>query len=224
MIRISLVKKLTGADGPFELTFSTAIKKGELISLYGPTGSGKSSVLRMVAGLMRPDSGFISLGDDVWFNNEKRIDVIPQKRSVGMVFQDYSLFPNMTVRQNLEFALSPGQDRQIVDELLEISGLGNFAGKRPTLLSGGQRQRVALARAMVRMPAILLLDEPLSALDTRMRATLQDYILDFHRRFNLTIILVSHDLNEVIKMSRRVLVLEGGTISKDCEPRMISNF
>ena len=178
----------------------------------------------MVAGLMRPDSGFISLGDDVWFNHEKRIDVIPQKRSVGMVFQDYSLFPNMTVRQNLEFALSTGQDRQIVDELLEISGLGNFAGKRPTLLSGGQRQRVALARAMVRMPAILLLDEPLSALDTRMRTTLQDYILDFHRRFNLTIILVSHDLNEVIKMSRRVLVLEGGTISKDCEPRMISIF
>lgn len=224
MIEISLVKKLTGADGPFDLKFTTSIKYGELVALYGPTGSGKSSVLRMLAGLMRPDEGVISVGDHIWFDHKKRINVIPQERTIGMVFQDYSLFPNMTVRQNLEFALSRDQNSHIVEELLTISGLTNLADKRPTFLSGGQRQRIALTRAMVRKPDILLLDEPLSALDTKMRAILQDYILDFHQRFNLTIILVSHDLNEVIKMSRRVLVLESGSIAKDCEPQLISNF
>jgi len=220
-MNLSLVKRLNGADGPFEMKFSTSIKKGELVSLYGPTGSGKSSVLRMISGLMRPDDGLISVSNSTWFDRKKGIDVTPQKRNVGMVFQDYSLFPNMTVRQNLEFALFPGQDSHIVDEMLAISQLENLHDRRPAFLSGGQRQRVALVRAMVRKPEILLLDEPLSALDSKMRSTLQDYILDFHQRFSLTIILVSHDLHEVIKMSKRVLLLEHGVISLDTEPSLL---
>jgi molybdate transport system ATP-binding protein len=124
----------------------------------------------------------------------------------------------MTVRGNLEFALEKNQSKNIVDELLQLTELEQLHNKKPNLLSGGQKQRVALARALIRKPKLLLLDEPLSALDTEMQIKLQDYILKVHHEFNLTTILVSHDLNEVIKMSKRVLVLEDGQIKKDGSP------
>jgi molybdate transport system ATP-binding protein len=210
MIRIDIEKKLKGADGLFTLKINATISQGELVTIYGPTGSGKSSVLRMIAGLLKPDHGLITVGDATWLNSEKDISLEPQHRDIGMVFQDYALFPNMTVRENLEFALTKDQDSKIVEELLKVSHLTNLQHSKPLFLSGGQKQRVALARALVRKPKVLLLDEPLSALDSKMRTTLQDYILDFHERFNLTTILVSHDLPEIIKMSKRVLVLENG--------------
>jgi len=218
MIRIDVQKKLRGADGDLNLHFETRIDTGEFITLYGPTGSGKSSILRMVAGLMRPDEGRISVDEEAWYDSEKRFDLPPQKRHVGMVFQEYSLFPNMTVRQNLRFALNKEDDDAIVDELLDVAELKNLQDRRPHLLSGGQRQRVALARALVRKPAVLLLDEPLSALDRKMRARLQDYIMMFHARMQLTTILVTHDLSEAIVMSKRMLVLESGKVGRDCPP------
>jgi molybdate transport system ATP-binding protein len=220
MIRIDFEKKLNGADGSFTLKVDTTIAKGELITLYGPTGSGKSSVLRMLAGLLKPDRGLIKVEGATWVDTANKISLAPQHRDIGMVFQDYTLFPNMTVRENLEYALSDNQDHGIVDELLEVSHLANLQGSRPLLLSGGQKQRVALARALVRKPKILLLDEPLSALDSKMRATLQDYILDFHKQFDLTTILVSHDLPEILKMSKHVLLLENGIIS-DVSPQQL---
>jgi molybdate transport system ATP-binding protein len=220
MIRIHVEKKLQGADGAFTLKVHTTIVKGELITLYGPTGSGKSSVLRMLSGLLQPDHGLIEVDGKTWLDTANKMSLPPQHRDIGMVFQDYALFPNMTVRENLEFALAKNQDDGIVDELLEVSHLTNLQDSKPLLLSGGQRQRVALARALVRKPKILLLDEPLSALDSKMRATLQDYILDFHKQFDLTTILVSHDLPEIFKMSRRVLLLENGSIS-DVSPQQL---
>jgi molybdate transport system ATP-binding protein len=220
MIRFDIEKKLKGADGPFTLTIRTNIDRGELITVYGPTGAGKSSFLRMVAGLLRPDRGVIWVDDHCWCDVQNKLFLPPQNRDIGMVFQDYALFPNMTVRENLEFALSKTQDRTIVDELLEVSQLGNLQHNRPLLLSGGQKQRVALARALVRKPKVLLLDEPLSALDSSMRSSLQDYILDFHKRYALTTILISHDLQEVLKMSKRVLVLENGYI-QDATPEQL---
>jgi molybdate transport system ATP-binding protein len=148
---------------------------------------------------------------------------MPQHRSIGMVFQEYSLFPNMSVRENLEFALEKSQNKNIIDELLGIMELTNLGNKRPGLLSGGQKQRVALARSLVRKPKLLLLDEPLSALNTDLRAKIQDYILMIHEQFSLTTLLVSHDIPEIMKMSKRVLVIENGAVKKDCHPSALIN-
>jgi molybdate transport system ATP-binding protein len=218
MIAIDIARSLHGADGALNLNFRTEIKKGQFVTIYGPSGAGKSSVLRMLAGLMRPLSGSIYVNEVAWFDNAKKVNVEPQQRNIGMVFQEYNLFPNMSVRENLRYALAKGQDQKIIDELLNVAGLENLWNKRPAILSGGQRQRVALVRALVRKPQILLLDEPLSALDSDMRMKLQDFVLQFHRQFELTTILVSHDFPEIQKMSGRVLVLENGTIRNDCHP------
>lgn len=218
MISIQLSKQLDGPDGKMVLQVDATIQKGKFVTIFGPSGAGKTSILRMLAGLLKPDSGRITVGESVWFDNEKKIHIRPQLRSIGMVFQDYSLFPNMTVKENLEFALEKGQAKAIVADLLELTELGQLAGKRPLQLSGGQKQRVALARALVRKPQLLLLDEPLSALDAEMQDKLQDYILQVHREFGLTTILISHDLIEVVKMSQRVLVLKQGRIAQDGKP------
>jgi molybdate transport system ATP-binding protein len=214
MININIEKQLIGGDGPFTLRVDAVVGKNEFVTIYGPTGAGKSSIIRMLAGLLQPDHGNIRVDNRVWFDSDNKIYVQPQHRNIGMVFQDYALFPNMTVRGNLEFALTKNQDRKIVDELLEVSNLSNLQDKHPALLSGGQKQRVALTRALVRKPKVLLLDEPLSALDSKMRSGLQDYIIEFHKRFELTTILISHDLQEVLKMSKRVLMLENGELTE----------
>ncbi|MDH5248767.1 MAG: ATP-binding cassette domain-containing protein [Cyclobacteriaceae bacterium] len=218
MINISIAKKLSGATGELNLHFHATILTGELITIYGPSGAGKTSILRMLAGLLEPDSGHIQVDDAVWFDKDKSINLKPQRRNIGMVFQEYSLFPNMTVRENLEFALNKGQSKSIVDELLELTELWQLQNKKPATLSGGQMQRIALARALIRKPKLLLLDEPLSALDTEMQSKLQDYILELHQQFDLTTIVVTHDLIEVIKMSKRVLIIEEGRIAKDGMP------
>jgi molybdate transport system ATP-binding protein len=218
MININVTKNLFGANGELNLQFNTKILPREFVTIYGPSGAGKTSVIRMLAGLLEPDSGHIEVDDKIWFDKNKKINIKPQLRNIGIVFQEYSLFPNMTVRGNLEFALEKNQSKKIVDELLQLTELEQLHNKKPDLLSGGQKQRVALARALIRKPKLLLLDEPLSALDTEMQTKLQDYILQMHQQFNLTTILVSHDLNEVIKMSKRVLVLEEGQIKKDGLP------
>jgi len=218
MIDINISKKLFGANGELNLRFNTKILSKEFVTIYGPSGAGKTSVIRMLAGLLAPDSGDIEVEGNVWFDKEKKLNIKPQHRNIGIVFQEYSLFPNMTVRGNLEFALEKNQSKNIVDELLQLTELEQLHNKKPNLLSGGQKQRVALARVLIRKPKLLLLDEPLSALDTEMQIKLQDYILKVHHEFNLTTILVSHDLNEVIKMSKRVLVLEDGQIKKDGSP------
>jgi molybdate transport system ATP-binding protein len=214
MIDINIDKRLIGGDGPFTLKVNAVVGRNEFVTIYGPTGAGKSSIIRMLAGLLQPDRGSIHVDKRVWFDSDNKIFIQPQHRDVGMVFQDYALFPHMTVRENLEFALTKNQDRKIVDELLEVSNLSNLRDKHPALLSGGQKQRVALTRALVRKPKVLLLDEPLSALDSKMRSALQDYIIEFHKRFELTTILISHDLQEVLKMSKRVLMLENGQLTE----------
>jgi molybdate transport system ATP-binding protein len=218
MIELTIARKLHGAGGAINLNLDIKIETGDFVTLYGPSGAGKTSILRMLAGLLTPGDGRIICDRQIWFDKSKNINIRPQLRNLGIVFQEYSLFPNMTVQGNLEFALQKDQPKARVDELLQLTELEQLRDKKPALLSGGQKQRVALARALVRQPKLLLLDEPLSALDTAMQIKLQDYILRVHRQYNLTTLMVSHDLNEVIKMSKRVLILENGAIKKDGPP------
>lgn len=213
MIQFSFKKKLHAANGLMQLDVTCNIGDGELVGLYGASGAGKTSILRMLAGFLRPAEGFIKVNSEVWYNSAEKINVSPQKRSTGFVFQDYALFPNMNVRQNLEFALQKGEAKTIINELLELTQLGELRDKKIQSLSGGQKQRIALARALVRKPALLLLDEPLSAIDTEMREKLQDTILQIHRLYGLTTILVSHDIPEIIKLCDKTISLEHGLIT-----------
>jgi len=212
MIDISLQKELTAANGIMKLQIDFEIEPGQLVTLFGSSGAGKTSVLRMIAGLMKPEEGKIVVNKNTWLDVKKGIFLKPQQRSIGFLFQDYALFPNMTVQENLLYAMEKGQNKNIVDELIEIIELNDLRHRKPATLSGGQNQRVALARALVRKPEILMLDEPLSALDSQMRIKLQDFILKVHKQYNLTTILVSHDANEVIKLSDKVFFLENGKI------------
>ena len=212
MIDINISKQLEGAEGTFCLEVNQSIEKGQLITLYGNSGAGKTSLLRILAGLMVPESGEIRVDGQVWFNAEKGIHLKPGKRSTAMVFQDYALFPNMTVRKNLLYALKDKQDVQLVDQLMEVVELQHLQDRKPGTLSGGQQQRVALARALASKPKVLLLDEPLSALDRQMRQKLQDYLLQVHRQYGLTTILVSHEIGEIFKLSDRVLCLASGKV------------
>jgi len=218
MIDFSLQKTLSSAEGRLELDVKARLEKGQFISLYGVSGSGKTSLLRMLAGLMKPDNGAIIVNGTVWFDAAKKINIDPQHRQIGFVFQDYALFPNMSVRENIAFGLNRNDPRHIVDELLELTGLTKLAGGKVQSLSGGQQQRVALARAIARRPSILLLDEPLSAVDNAMRVQLQGTLAEIHRRFALTTILVSHNEDEIIRLSDTVFQLEQGRFQQRAAP------
>ena len=212
MIHFSLQKKLHAAEGFITLDVNCEIREGDFISLYGPSGAGKTSLLRMLAGLMQPDSGFIKMNDEIWFDSEKKIKVNPQQRLVGFVFQDYALFPNMNVEENISYASAKNDSKKNIDELLEITGLSGLRDKKIQTLSGGQQQRVALARAIARKPKLLLLDEPLSAIDNEMRATLQNTLLTIHAQYKVTSIIVSHNINEIIKLTSKTIHIKNGKL------------
>lgn len=218
MIEIILQKKLNASSGDMLLDIETEIEPGQFVTLYGKSGAGKTSTLRILAGLLKPDFGKISIHGNVLLNSSQNINLPPQKRKIGFVFQDYALFPNMTIFENLSFALHKKQSKKILNELIEIMEIGDLQNQKPYRLSGGQQQRVAVARALVQKPELLLLDEPLSALDEEMRNKIQKYILDVHQEYNLTTILISHDLAEVLKMSDQVLVLDHGKIIQKGNP------
>lgn len=218
MIFINITKRLDTAEGSINAHFELTINDGEFLTLFGPSGAGKTTLMRLIAGLERPDSGKIVVDGEVWFDSAKKINLPPQKRSIGFVFQDYALFPTMSVRENLLFAADNAQQRANVDELIELVELAQLSQRLPTTLSGGQKQRVALARALVRHPKILLLDEPLSALDPSMRQKLQDELALVHKRLVVTTLLVSHDIAETVKLSDRLACIESGKITRVCPP------
>jgi molybdate transport system ATP-binding protein len=218
MIAIDIQKKLFSAQGEFTLDLQLNIEQGEFISLFGQSGAGKTTLLRCLAGLEQPDAGSIKVHGETWFESKTGFMLPSRKRHTSYMFQDYALFPNMTVRGNLEFALRPGANRQRVSELIEMMGLGDLQQRKPDTLSGGQKQRVALARALAAEPQLLLLDEPFSALDHATRVRLQDEVLRLQRHFGLTTIMVSHDVSEVYKLSQRVMVIEQGSIAKQGSP------
>lgn len=220
VIFIDVEKRMLTANGPMNLSIHTNIPAGELIALFGESGAGKTTLLRILAGLVAPNKGLIKFGSTVWFDSEKKINILPQNRNISLMFQDYALFPNMTVEQNIQFA-QPEKDQSKVNELLDLFGLTEFRKRKPTGLSGGQKQRVALARALARKPQLLLLDEPLSALDAEMRITLQDEIAQAHQLLGVTTIMVSHDLNEVFRLATQVLCIENGSITRTGNPEEV---
>ncbi|MGA0560624.1 ATP-binding cassette domain-containing protein [Larkinella sp. VNQ87] len=203
--------ELLFAGGPDALDVELVLEAGSLTGLYGPSGSGKTTLLRILAGLTPPAFGEIRVGEQIWFDSAQRINWPPQQRNVGMVFQDAALFPNMTVRQNVQFAAGNQRD-PFVDELLELAGLTTLAERKPATLSGGQRQRVALVRALARRPQVLLLDEPFSALDADTREPLLDELLRLHQRFGTTTVLVSHQHEEVQRIADQWIELKQGKL------------
>ena len=214
MIELDIHKALNGTNGIINLHVEFYVAKGSFLTLYGASGVGKTSILKVIAGLVHPDGGKITCGEQVWYDHDKKIMVSPQKRNIGFVFQDYALMPHMTVRQNLEFALRSGSDSNMVDELIDIMELGELRYQKPSRLSGGQQQRLALARAVVSTPGLLLLDEPLSALDISMRSKLLTYLRLVHDRNELTTIMVSHDPEEILKLSDTLVEVRDGSTSR----------
>lgn len=198
-----------------------SVKAGTIVALTGPSGAGKTTLLRLIAGLIKPLTGHIAFGENVWLDTAQRIFVSPQERKAGLVFQDYALFPHLTVQQNIAFGLDKGEDGGRVKELLNEIELAQLAHQKPHQLSGGQQQRVALARALVRHPRLLLLDEPLSALDRSMRQRLQDFIIRLHHRYQLTILVVTHDLAEIFRLADQVIELEDGKIMRQGSPEEV---
>ncbi|MBC7415592.1 MAG: ATP-binding cassette domain-containing protein [Herminiimonas sp.] len=217
MIDIALTRRLDHPDGALDLTLDQTVERGDFVALFGPSGAGKTSVLRMLAGLSRPDSGRIVVDGTIWFDAARGIDLAPQRRSIGFVFQDHALFPNLSIRANVGYAVG-GHDQEWVDELLALMQLSALEGQLPGKLSGGQKQRVALARAVARRPVLLLLDEPLSALDDSLRAQLQDDLAMLHARLGLTTVMVSHDLGEVFRLATVVWRLQDGRIARSGTP------
>jgi len=218
MIDIDVRKKLIGGDGEFTLHARLHMESGELAALFGESGAGKTTLLRILAGLTAPDEGMIRVDGETWLDTRRRIKLPPQQRRIGFVFQDQALFPHLSVRGNLAYALPKNADARFVDELLELTGLAALQERRPDTLSGGQRQRVALARALACRPAVLILDEPLSALDANTRRQLQDEILRLNKTFKLSTLMVTHDIPEVFKLADRVFILEDGGIHRHGTP------
>ena len=221
MIQIRVRKTLLMAAGKTDLEIDIHLETGSFYTLFGKSGAGKTTLLKILAGLLPPDEGFIKVNGQVWLDTTKKINLPPQKRQIGFVFQDYALFPNMSVRENLQFAFSQKPDNVLINNLLERAELKHLAHRKPTTLSGGQQQRVALMRALVRQPQILLLDEPLSALDLEMRQALQTEIYQLHKSFNTTTLLVSHQFSEIYRLSDYVFNLESGRIIAQGTPAQV---
>jgi molybdate transport system ATP-binding protein len=211
-------------DAPIPLDAELACGPGELLALVGPSGSGKSTILRCIAGLHRPRAGLVSCNGTRWLDSEQGLDLPPQSRAVGLVFQHYALFPHLSAEANVVAALGhlPHAKRAgRARELLTLVRLEGLEQRRPAALSGGQQQRVALARALARDPAVLLLDEPFSAVDQVTRRALQRELAELRRRLNIPIVLVTHELDEAAVLADRMCILYRGRTLQTGSPRDI---
>ncbi|WP_141053105.1 ABC transporter ATP-binding protein [Aliarcobacter cryaerophilus] len=215
MISLNIKKELHGSNGVMNLDINLSLQNGEFVALSGDSGSGKTTLLRVLAGLEEA-FGEIIVDGEIWLN--EKINKPIQKRDIGFVFQDYALFENLSVIDNLLYVK---KDKDLAKQLLSLTDLYELKNRYPNSLSGGQKQRVSLCRALMKRPKILLMDEPLSALDPHMRLKLQDEILTLHKEFKTTTIMVSHDPSEMYKLASRVLVLKDGKIIDDGLPKDI---
>jgi molybdate transport system ATP-binding protein len=204
-INLSIKKKLRF----LEIDISFSCPDGKLLVMIGPSGGGKTSIIRMLSGLDKPDEGEILFNNRPWFDSAKRINIPVQKRHLGYVFQDYTLFPNLSLYDNAAFA---ARDRKDVDELLEIFRISHLGDRKPHMVSGGERQRCAICQAMARRPKALLLDEPFSALDVVTRRGLREELKNLKGKFSFPMIYVTHDINEALYLADEIIpVVDGKT-------------
>lgn len=220
MIRVRVKKLLHGFDGNFWLDVELEIRREEFVVILGQSGSGKTTLLRCIAGLEKPEEGYIEVDGEVWFDSTRGINMPPQKRDVGFVFQDYALFPNMSVLENVMYGMKK-KDKKRAIELLKMAGLDGLKDKKPDKLSGGQKQRVALLRALAKEPKVLLLDEPLSALDPELRYELQEELKNFQKSSSIPALMVSHDREEALRLADRVIKVHKGKIIEEGVPHII---
>jgi molybdate transport system ATP-binding protein len=207
---------------PLDVEFTCAL--GERVALVGPSGAGKTTILRSIAGVYRPAQANIRCGGEVWADTVARIWRPPHQRRIGLVFQSYALFPHLTALGNVEIALGrkPAEvRRRAAQNLLERVDLGDFAHRKPGQLSGGQQQRVALARAMARDPQVMLLDEPLSAVDRRTRRKLRQALASIRFASQAPIVLVTHDLDEAAELADRLIVVDRGEVLQTGAPSQV---
>lgn len=202
-------------QGAFQVEVTLKAGAG-ITALFGPSGSGKTSVINMVAGLARPDTGRIVVDGKVLFDAALGLDVAPEHRRLGYVFQDGRLFPHLSVRANLTFGMNrlPAAERRIdFDAVIDVLGIGHLLDRRPALLSGGEKQRVAIGRALLANPRILLMDEPLAALDANRKAELLPFIAALSRRFAIPILYVSHSMDEVLALADTLVLMDQGKVA-----------
>lgn len=220
-LSVRLKKQVDGflLDVSFEM-------EDELLVLYGHSGAGKSMTLQLIAGLMKPDEGFVSSKGKVFYDSSAGISLLPQERSLGYVFQDRVLFPHMTVRENIAYGLKARartKDGDKVKQMVQLFHLEGLEDKYPREISGGQKQRVTLARALIGQPDALLLDEPFSALDNALRIEMRQLLRSIRSQFNVPIILVTHDLLEAYSMADKVVLYSGGKVVDTGSPSEIFN-
>ena len=204
----------------FDLSVELLCPADRMTVLIGPSGAGKTTLIRIIAGLEKPDDGVIRFGDEVWTDTNRRICLPPQKRRLGYVFQDYTLFPHLNIQDNAAFAA--GKRKEAVRPLLERFGLWPLRHRRPDAVSGGERQRCALCQALVREPRLLLLDEPFSALDVFTRRDLRDELLRIKQDWAIPILYVTHDVNEALYLANELLPLVEGRVDREWLQRSIT--
>lgn len=206
-LNIHIIKQLPH----FDINVSFECKNGELVALVGPSGAGKTTLMRTIAGLEKPDIGCITFNGDTWLDTKKQINLAPQKRNLGYVFQEYTLFPHLTVFKNVAFAT---KDKKKVADLLKLLDVWHLKDRKPRKLSGGERQRIALAQALAKDPKVLLLDEPFSALDIVSRQKLRLELKKIKQEFNLPIIHITHDLEEAEYLADSLLPIVQGQVDR----------
>lgn len=221
------IKKQIKSKGRIALVLNVAFSAHEGITvLFGPSGSGKTTILRTIAGIVVPDEGRISLGKQIYFDSANGVNLPIQRRKVGFVFQDYSLFPHLTAEKNVSYGANTDTDeakRERAHKMLSLFGIERLAGQYPRELSGGEQQRVALARALASDPAILLLDEPLSAVDVATRSYLLDEIISIQRKSGIPFIYVTHNHAEAMRIGDYILILSKGRIAQEGKPLEVFN-
>ena len=203
----------------FDLDISFSCHAENMMVMIGPSGSGKTTIIRMLAGLDAPDEGQVIFGDEIWFDSSMRINVSPQKRRLGYVFQDYTLFPHLTLYDNAAFA---AVNKREVDELFELFKISHLRNRKPHKVSGGERQRCAICQALARHPRMLLLDEPFSALDAITRRSLREELKNLKGGLSFPIIYVTHDITEALYLADEIMPVVDGKIDDQWMQRMIA--